>query len=303
MKNRIAVILCCKNGEKYILEQLDSLKNQSESRFDLYINDDGSDDNTLEIIKKYKFPIDINVYLSSTEYSSFQKNFLKTLKSVNNNYDYFFFCDQDDIWEKEKIEISLDFLNRDFTVPSLICSRTKIIDEKGKPKGFSPKFDRPPSLRNSLVQSIAGGNTMGFNLQTKILLDQIKDLNNVVSHDWTTYLLVTLYEGEVYYSKKPYVKYRNHSKNRIGSNNGLFSKIERIQKLLRGDFKEWNNKNLNLISEFNLPRDSEKIVQDFIDMRNSNIIQRIRKFFKIGIYRQRWLSNIALLISLVIRKL
>ena len=49
----ISVVMATYNGEKYILEQLDSIRNQSISIDEVIICDDCSIDNTVNIIKQY----------------------------------------------------------------------------------------------------------------------------------------------------------------------------------------------------------------------------------------------------------
>ena len=49
----ISILLASYNGEKYIAEQIESILNQTEKNFFLYINDDCSTDNTFKIAKEY----------------------------------------------------------------------------------------------------------------------------------------------------------------------------------------------------------------------------------------------------------
>ena len=52
---KVAIILSTYNGEKFIKEQIDSILNQTYKDFDLIIRDDGSKDNSVEIIKEFIF--------------------------------------------------------------------------------------------------------------------------------------------------------------------------------------------------------------------------------------------------------
>ena len=112
-------------------------------------------------------------------------------------------------------------------MPALYCSRTKLIDKFGKFMGYSPLFKKNPCFQNALVQSLAGGNTMLFNNETKKLLDQIDISKGIVSHDWLTYLLVSCKDGYIFYDSNAYLSYRQHEKNLIGSNNNFLAKIKR----------------------------------------------------------------------------
>ena len=256
---KIAIILCTKNGEEFLEEQLKSLDNQTHNKIDLYIGDDASKDKTIEIIKSWKFNSLKLVELSNNNYNSFQENFISTLNKIKSNYDLYFFCDQDDIWDHKKVSEYIKIYeknqNQDYL---LICSRTNLINSKGKLIGMSPLFNRNPCIQNALVQSIAGGNTMAINHKVKQLISKIKNLNNVVSHDWIIYILVTIFNGKVIYLKHPLTYYRDHHKNVIGSNISSISKLKRLFMLLRGDFVSWTNKNLYVISELYLNNEQKE---------------------------------------------
>mgnify|MGYP000491137472 CR=1 FL=1 len=54
MKKTVSVVIATYNGEKYLKEQLDSLFEQTNQHWTLWIHDDNSKDNTVNIIKEYK---------------------------------------------------------------------------------------------------------------------------------------------------------------------------------------------------------------------------------------------------------
>ena len=57
--------------------------------------------------------------------------------------DFYAFADQDDIWEPEKLSTAIKFfINEDYSMPLLYCSRTKLIDEKQSSIGYSPLFKK-----------------------------------------------------------------------------------------------------------------------------------------------------------------
>ena len=51
---KVAVLLSTYNGSKYIKEQIDSILSQEGVNIDIYIRDDGSTDETVNIIYEYK---------------------------------------------------------------------------------------------------------------------------------------------------------------------------------------------------------------------------------------------------------
>ena len=97
------------NGSPYLREQLDSILNQSFKNWQLLIRDDGSKDNTVEIIKDYEnqHPGKIKQVFGD-EGGGSSISFMGMLQHVESPY--CMFSDQDDFWEKNKIEISLNRL-------------------------------------------------------------------------------------------------------------------------------------------------------------------------------------------------
>ena len=119
-----------------------------------------------------------------------------------------------------------------------IVEVARLIDEAGKPIGLSPLFKAPLSFENALVQSIAGGNTMLFNEETRKLLATTRESSHIVSHDWWSYILVTGCGGEVCYDPESTLNYRQHSQNLIGSNISIRGRLQRLRRLLKGTFKK-----------------------------------------------------------------
>ena len=126
----------------------------------------------------------------------FAVNFISTLINIPDDYSFYAFADQDDIWLENKLSYGIDILlKQNMNNPNLFCGRTELVNHYGKKIGMTPLFKRSPSFRNALVQSIAGGNTMIFNSKTKDLLKQVDLSKTVVSHDWITYLFVSAVGG------------------------------------------------------------------------------------------------------------
>lgn len=292
------------NGEDFLSEQLESIKKQTRNNWLLWISDDGSSDNTLDIIHKFREQNKDKVFVLSGPRKGSDENFWSLIKNSSIKSEYFAFADQDDIWKEEKLEIAISKISKVKNIPLLYCSRTEIINSAGKKIGLSPNFNKKPSFNNALVQSIAGGNTMVFNKQTRNLLYKVPSNYEIVAHDWLTYQLVTGSGGEVIYDKTPYTKYRQHGKNQIGSNLGLFARVKRISLLLLGRFKNWNEKNILILNHLshNFTLSSKKDLEYFINLRK-NYTFRIKNIFHLKIYRQTRLGNIALIISLLINKI
>jgi len=307
-RSLLAIIMSTKNGGKYINDQLESIKSQKFKSLDLYISDNGSQDDTVEKIKQFKRKNpNLNIFLSKGDDDTFAKNFLKLLCSIKPKYKFYAFCDQDDIWLDFHLKRSVEeIISIREDIPYLCCSRTLLVNKKGALIGRSKLFKRPPSFKNALVQSIAGGNTMIFNRRAYnlVLNANIQELP-IPSHDWFLYLLVTAYNGKVSYCQKPSVKYRQHDSNLVGSNRGLLSFFRRFYIALNGKWKLWIDCNLELLkSSRNLPKESINIINKFKLMLSTNkTYDKLKIFRELKIYRQTFYGNINLLIALLINRL
>ncbi len=109
-RNKVAVLLSTYNGRRYLPELLQSLSNQTYSDFTLYVRDDGSSDCTPEIIKKFSLNHpNVQIVESGANMGS-KYSFLHLLKNVDS--EYYMFCDQDDVWKPDKIQVSVRQLER-----------------------------------------------------------------------------------------------------------------------------------------------------------------------------------------------
>ena len=95
MEKKVKVLLSAYNGEKYIVEQVESILNQTYQNIELYIRDDGSKDNTLKVLKPYQD--NPKVHIIQGENVGFIKSFLQ-LVELSGDADFYSYADQDDVW-------------------------------------------------------------------------------------------------------------------------------------------------------------------------------------------------------------
>lgn len=297
----VAILLCSYNGEAYLEKQLESLVSQTHTDWVIYASDDGSTDSTLEVLHSYQRSLgaDRLVILSGPRIG-FAGNFMGLIRNRAIHADYYAFCDQDDIWYPDKLQRSLASLpSMPEGIPALYCSRTRLIDARGNPIGFSPLFRKKPAFANALVQSLAGANTMLFNEEARLLLAKTPQNAHVVSHDWLTYLLVSGCSGSIVYDPQPTLDYRQHGGNLIGSNATLGDRWMRIRKMLGGTFSDWNEYNLYAISVCcdQFSERNRKCLKRFSQARRASFLKRIYLLKKANIYRQTLLGNIGLVVA------
>lgn len=303
----VAILLCTYNGARFLAEQLDSLEAQMHQNWVLVASDDGSSDATVDILLQYqaKWPQG-KMSIRKGPQNGFCQNFLSLACDSEIKADYYAFCDQDDVWLPSKLTVALQTItaNQNIYVPFIYCGRTTYVTEQLKPCGISPLFVFPPSLRNALVQSIAGGNTMVFNLAAKLLIEKAGPLN-VPSHDWWVYQLIAGAEGDVFYDPVPYLLYRQHDGALVGGNNSVSAKIERVKMLWQGRFQSWNAQNIAALKEVRhlLSKNHQEILGLFEMLRDARLLDRFRLMEICGLYRQTRRGTFSLFLAALFKKI
>lgn len=303
---RVAILLSTYNGEKYLAAQLESLVSQEYQNWEIHASDDGSTDRTLEILESYRERLGtdrLSIYRGPGR--GFAANFMSLVRREEIQASYFAFCDQDDIWAKEKISTAVRCLDEGELVPALYCSRTRLVDQNGVEMGYSPLFPGRPCFESALVQSIAGGNTMVLNSPARQLVSRTPVTLSIVSHDWWAYLLVSGSGGRVHYDPTPQVDYRQHANNLMGSNRRLSERLSRLKKMFDGTFRAWTTANLAALECFRqeLTVEHLKRLDMFRKARVAALPMRLICFKRAGIYRQSTAENVVLIAAVLVNRL
>ena len=215
MAASVVVLLSTYNGEKYINEQIDSIFNQEfDGIINVLIRDDGSSDETVNILRQCPQYRTGELMLNTAHNVGPQKSFLKLIQEVDDKYDYYFFSDQDDIWDDNKIKAAVDSL-KTISTPAISCCNYRLTDSELNVV-LERSIEQKPSftpIRNLLYNEIPGC-CMALN---KPLMDKLKEIqiDNVMMHDSMALLLAT-YIGEVVYDETPRICHRIHGANVVG---------------------------------------------------------------------------------------
>lgn len=223
MSEQVDVLLATFQGANYLEEQLESILTQSHPQLHLWIRDDGSTDQTLEILQKWTrtYPQKITL-LPSDGHLGIKGNFSELMKI--SHAPYIMFADQDDKWLPNKVEISLDHLKameRQYGshLPLLIHTDLKVVDQNLKEiaqsfwhyAGLHPDHT---SLNRLLSQNVMTGCTM---LMNRALIDLAHPIPSVaVMHDWWVALVSSCF-GHIQFVNQPTILYRQHDSNDIGA--------------------------------------------------------------------------------------
>ena len=256
---KIAILLATYNGAKYIREQLDSLFQQSCGDFHLYVHDDGSTDDTLKIIEEYrqKYSDRVTVLEDSQKHKGAARSFMTLLQEVDS--DYYMFCDQDDIWLPNKVELTLARMkeiegttgNAVGTAPVVVATDLKVVDEQLTPikDSFNADLKIDVFRKHSeliCVRHVVTGCTMMFNRDAKEASLPISP--RATMHDEWVALCVHFNGGIISILDEATMLYRQHTSNTLGANQASKGFFERaiaragqkqffqVAKLLHKDF-------------------------------------------------------------------
>ncbi len=305
---KVAILLATYNGQNHLAEQLDSFEVQSHTNWEVWASDDGSADETLNILSGYQAVWgSVNkLSIKTGPQKGFAANFLSLLCNPQIEADYYAFSDQDDVWGANKLSVALSLLSQGPSeIPALYCGRTLLVDEQNKEIGRSPLFSKPPCFANALLQNIGGGNTMVFNKAARNLLLMASSQVSVISHDWWAYMVVTGCGGRVFYDPVPHVRYRQHTNNLVGTNNGLPASLVRLKKILHGRYKEWLDTNIAALDKIKgeFTTENRIVFDSFSRARKKPYFIRTLAILSSGVHRQTVPGNIGVVVASLVNRI
>lgn len=226
--NKVQVLLSAYNGEQYISEQIQSILNQTYPFISILIRDDGSTDQTVEVLEELMNIHPHKIKLIKGPNVGVVSSFFELLRSAD--ADYYCFCDQDDVWLDHKVEHAITRLDSSIhtDVPAMVFTSTYLTDDELNRKGTWPKPPaQEPSFFNALYENIAIGATITMNQSARNLFiySQSVDNQKVLMHDWWFYLLISAF-GTVLFDNTPSMLYRQHSNNVVGGSNSIVGKLK-----------------------------------------------------------------------------
>jgi len=212
---RVAVLLSTYNGARYLAAQLDSLASQELVSVELFVRDDGSTDNSIDILRSYapRWPRLANV--SSSANIRPAASFMELVRTTPSDFDYYAFCDQDDVWLPNKMVYALEMLgNCDEISPRLYCSLATCVDEELNPLG-SLSFRGKGDFEHIMFASIVLGATVVMNKSAAKLVRSRTPGRAVIMHDWWCALVVSAF-GSIVADPRLTMLYRQHQANVLG---------------------------------------------------------------------------------------
>lgn len=236
------IMMATYNGEKYVAQQIDSIMRQSFSNWKLLIRDDGSSDQTCEILNKYaKIDSRIKVIFNTTDLHGPYYNFHKLFGEAKmcSPYDYYAFCDQDDIWKDNKLEKLIKYCKKweANNTPVFVYSDLAVIDGENHVIDESVNDILGIDITNAPENLFfAHGYVWGCaGLFNRSLFERVPELSedfshrDIMSHDNYIAKHAVIY-GKLAFYPKPLILYRKHGGNVTDSHKFKLSVPEMIKK-------------------------------------------------------------------------
>ncbi|UYI93575.1 MAG: glycosyltransferase [Anaerostipes hadrus] len=227
---KVMVLMATYNGQKYLEEQLQSLVKQQGVDIQILVRDDGSTDGTLEILNKWEKSGKIKWYQG--KHLNAQYGFYDLMEhSKIYEVDYYAFCDQDDVWDEDKLSVAVTSLESiDTDIPSLYYCGQRLVD--GNLKFLSDHtLNEERNLRTRFILSDIAGCTAVFN---KALLYKILEYkpNYMLMHDtWSLKVCLAL-GGKVIIDTKSHMSYRQHGNNAVGLGKGMKANLRQVRQYI-----------------------------------------------------------------------
>lgn len=237
----VAVLMATFNGRLWIDAQIESILLQDGVTVDIYISDDLSSDGTSYLIESFENTHEnIKVLRPQASFGSAGKNFYHLITSVNpEKYDYVAFCDQDDIWQRDKLVRHIHLVQQydvDGVSSNVIAfwpdGRQKFLNKSQPQRQFDYLFESAGPgcsflMRSSLIKKVRA-----------VLNDATGVATSVSLHDWLTYAVCRASGGRWYIDDRPSLLYRQHANNVLGANHGWGSAWTRIRKMRSGWYRD-----------------------------------------------------------------
>ena len=241
MHKKIAVLLASYNGVKYIKEQIDSILNQKEVDVTIFISDDLSTDKTIEYLQDIYKDFKNIVYLpSGSKFGGAGKNFFRLIKDVDfSSFDFISFVDQDDIWYEDKLIRAIKTIEDkqlDAYSSNVLAfwedGKEMIINKSSSQARYDYLFEAAgPGCTYVLKKDLA------IFLQ-KFISENWEDVNKVELHDWFIYAFARENNYKWHIDEKLSMRYRQHTSNQVGANDGLKAKLKRLKKVFSSWYRE-----------------------------------------------------------------
>lgn len=230
---KVTVIMSAYNGGKYIEAQLDSIFQQKDVDVLCYVRDDGSSDNTSQVLKCYT-PSSGKLIVVEGKNVGWERSFMLALKDAP-KADYYAFADQDDIWFDDKLISGVRLIEKQGKNDQPLmyhCNKVSVTEDLKPLPHQVRRTPKPLNRKNAMIQEYAQGCSIILNEEARTLVTHYIPKDKI-AHDFWCGLLCYLF-GDVIYDNAPHFYHISHGNNASGEGHILGSWKGRFKKFFAG---------------------------------------------------------------------
>ena len=292
---KINIVMSTYNGEQFLAEQIDSIQQQTFKDWQLLIRDDGSSDQTPEIIKSFVAQDPRIVFINEHDRENFGviKNFFTLIK--HDKADYYFFSDQDDVWLEDKLETMLAAARQyPDQLPLMVYTDLCVVDQNLQVMNQSMIRSQSHHANTELVQELTENTvTGGVAMINHALAERWRTLDNIIMHDWYLAVLATAI-GKLVHIDQPGELYRQHDNNVLGARtftkrlktwlSGPSKMLEKYWWLIHASQVQADK----ILQENELGDEQEAVIRNYIALERLPLSQRIRVLRQYKYAKNKW---------------
>ena len=278
---KVNILMSTYNGQQFLAEQIRSIQEQSYTDWTLFIRDDGSSDNTKEILKDFERQ-DSRIHLIDSDKSDNLGVIKSFHKLVNHDRaDYYFFSDQDDVWLPNKLELSLkEAQNYLADFPLMVYMDLKVVNQDLEIMTESMVKSQSHHANTELVQELTENTvTGGVAMINHALAEMWQETDDILMHDWYLALLASAF-GNLVFIDQPGELYRQHSDNVLGAR----TLSKRFKKWIRPhilfavywDLIKNSQKQASHLLQMPLSQSNRELIEAFVTIMDKPMLERFR---------------------------
>ena len=289
---KVNILMSTYNGQQFLAEQIRSIQEQSYTDWTLFIRDDGSSDNTKEILKDFERQ-DSRIHLIDSDKSDNLGVIKSFHKLVNHDRaDYYFFSDQDDVWLPNKLELSLkEAQNYLADFPLMVYMDLKVVNQDLEIMTESMVKSQSHHANTELVQELTENTvTGGVAMINHALAEMWQETDDILMHDWYLALLASAF-GNLVFIDQPGELYRQHSDNVLGAR----TLSKRFKKWIRPhilfavywDLIKNSQKQASHLLQMPLSQSNRELIEAFVTIMDKSMLERFRILRKYGLRKNK----------------
>lgn len=240
-EKQVSVAVATYNGEKYLMEQLESIAQNLRPGDEIVISDDGSTDRTLELVEQFHLE-SVTVRCLKGPQRGIKQNIANAISKCKG--DYIFMADQDDVWTKDKVQKVLEVFEQ--TSTHLVVHDAKVVDGTLK-KCLMPSFFAYRGSKAGFWTNVLKNRYMGCCMaMDAALLEKILPIPDTIEmHDWWIGVINDCCYKDTVFLPEKLLFYRRHEENVSDfSHNGVMRMIKNrlvFLRQLKKQSKKWKH--------------------------------------------------------------